>query len=325
MKCRFFLFILLFFLNSLGNRWVHPVKNGIPTPTTYLFAPGLFQSEVAISRYCTVYAASTGELFTCAHQFAVINPLYCYSCNFSEIKPHYDKNKCDDFLLSWWSFCLSFFFYLVAKGRNIIDKISVEDKIFYGLSTHKLDAAAINIGQELDVQLFSDFYDEHVKTLHQGQDVVLYGFSRGAATIFNFMATVYSKKTKDKKRVKAVVLEACFDSVQSLAHSLSLNWFCDLFPAYNKEGIEPIKVVHNFPKDVPILFVTSLEDEIVPHQCVSNMYNLLKKYGHKEVYLLELCNSRHTRYMMTSEKEKTAYFTAVHTFYKECGLSYILS
>ena len=72
--------------------------------------------------------------------------------------------------------------------------------------------------------------------------------------------------------------------------------------------------------DIPLLFVTSLKDGLVPPQGTMSLYNLLKARGFKKIHLLVLKKSIHPCYMISHDDDRTLYETVVHAFYKHYGL-----
>ena len=88
-------------------------------------------------------------------------------------------------------------------------------------------------------------------------------------------------------------------------------------------GIAPIKLVSEFPKDTPVVFITSKIDEEVPYECTKNLAQALANAGHNEVYIIELEKSRHSWYAMDNAQDIELYLTAMHAIYKHYELPYI--
>jgi hypothetical protein len=135
-------------------------------------------------------------------------------------------------------------------------------------------------------------------------------------------------------KVKLVVLEACFDSVSSAAHNSGLffGWqklektFVKKLSAltqFKDEGIAPIKLIADFPEQVPVLFVTSKKDHIVPIDSVSKVVCALRQRGKNPVYMLVLEHSSHPKYMMDDKKDTENYRDCLHALYKYLNLPYI--
>ena len=330
-----FFFVILFLVTtvSIGADWVHPVHDGVTAPTYFLFSPGLFQNETAICRYCTYYCSSEKDYFICEHATNLINACHCTAINFAEIFFKIQDNE---------SYSVRLMSDIVSRLLTIMRNIRHFSNPIYKIRSscnnqplhHMINIKRVNVGQECDIDLLSKYYDDVVNRLAPQQAVVLYGFSRGAVTIFNFLCTKYREKAD--KRVGAVVLEACFDTFKnSLYHVFPtgkklglcdtiLQVFCLLFPEYKVNGMEPRDMLGRFPHDIPILFVTSKKDEIVPFYSVKNLYKRLRFNGYSNVYYCELNDSSHSRYTATSACDVERYTSAVHSFYRQYNLSYCL-
>jgi hypothetical protein len=71
---------------------------------------------------------------------------------------------------------------------------------------------------------------------------------------------------------------------------------------------------------LPILFVHSHKDKVVPIKSSQRLYLLLKMLGHEHVYLLELNAGLHGKLIIGPEAE--TYQNVVHAFYKKYNLAY---
>ena len=285
-------------------------------PTSYLFAHGLSASERQAIKYFQEYQPSTGDRLSIENlNFNVMqNP--CTSFNFPEIV--LTQNGDTD---GWLHPC----------GRNGIGKLIALAEAYRAfrlegmslerscsditLEGHSVDLRKVNLGQDDDIAALASAYDKHVKQ-YPVHNVVLYGVSRGSAATFNFLATTY--KTKERQQVKAAVLESCFASFD---YSPKMQWLFSKISVYDPQGIAPIKVIDKFPKDIPVLLVTSLSDPRVPSYSTRQLYHALKQAEHPAVYLLELQHGTHPNYMFHPEDRKR-YETTVHAFYKKYNLDH---
>jgi len=164
---------------------------------------------------------------------------------------------------------------------------------------------------------------------------ILFGISRGASTIINFLAKYKSGKTKSDK-VKAVILESPFDHMESI---IMKHWFIELLaklPFLNKEriynifckitqykdnGAHSINLVDKIDKNIPVMFVCSKSDKSVPYLATIKLYKKLIQSGHKKAHLLQLPNGRHAR-LLQDGKNGEKYQNVIHAFYKKYGLKH---
>lgn len=285
------------------------------TGISYIFAPGLTSYETQLARYLPEFKSFTGEKVSCSKGIHAIGDSVT-TCRFSEIKlkntKSYFKNPLD--------FITSFFIGL--RDRKFPTQVKKDaHEIEYTLNSPAINFFNINLGQNTDIEMLKNTYQQHLEKF-PNQKVILYGTSRGAATVFNFMAKYRPAE------VIAIVLEGIYDEVDHLlketcgyfngiAHS-----FIRLFTAYEANGISPIKSIKDFPKDIPILIISSKRDGTVPFPCAKNMYKQLKIAGHNNVHFLKLKNSSHDSYSFQNDKDRELYEQVIHTFYKHYNLPY---
>lgn len=198
-----------------------------------------------------------------------------------------------------------------------------------------------NLGQDADVLTLKRAL-EKLKAENPNIEVVLYGVSRGASTIINFLAQ-YNKEcetqTSALPRIRAVVLESPYDDIASVARYLAQRTYIDtlpygniyghqavhaiigtLFINYNKNGLSPIKSAPKIPKNIPVLIICSEQDQLVPWHSSYALYQEFKNTGHEDAHVLKLKKGLHAK--LLSGPEGTRYQQAVHAFYKQYGLPY---
>ena len=175
------------------------------------------------------------------------------------------------------------------------------------------------IGQDDDMQRLSDIIDACP------QDVVLFGESRGASTIINYLGSALAQPEK----VKAVILDSPFDTlIHVLSHRMK-RYFADKFIdpktvekllpflcwKYKLDGIQPIHAIKNISREIPILLICSREDTQVPWKSSHLLYKELRKKGHEKVFVYSVAYGSHGRIMQG--KAKKFYRKVVHAFYKK--------
>lgn len=183
-------------------------------------------------------------------------------------------------------------------------------------NNQSIDRSQVNLAQENDINALA-------KACSDFDNVVIVGVSRGAATAITYCGT------KNPKNIKALILEAPFDTVENIikhqvdqsknkqqAYEIfSSQWS---FPLYNKNGIKPDNVIANIDKNIPVLLIHSKTDGLISIESSINLHNKLKQAGHKHVYLLKLDSGQHANYQLGADALK--YQETVHAFYKRCGI-----
>ncbi len=218
-------------------------------------------------------------------------------------------------------------FWLVARRAshwyNGISMEPLEGHSGTGRSiwTHAIKLRLMSLGQERDVA------EHHTRVSlcradHPDAHMVIYGVSRGALTSF------IAHATHQYEGVRALVLEGCPDSIPnvvqeslgSLVHYLyqkAIRFICE----HDPNGISALACVEQFPHDVPVLFVTSEKDTVVPASCTQRLARALADTGHPHVYCLVLKNSSHEGYAYDDPDDARNYQSVAHAFYKKHGIS----
>ena len=295
--------------------------------TAYLFVPGLFSTERWTSRYTEKFTMSTDETAFCETSLGVLSGASTYSCNFGEIVVPSERKKRNLLLHSQIASLI-----LGLKRNFYFDecKTKVTGKPLRESITNSLiDFSTFNLGGVADVEILSKRYQEVQKDY---DNVVLYSVSRGTRALNLFLTGPYLKLDKSKQKVKAAVFEGAIDSIEHVLNTatyfhypnkvLPLQKMLSWFTGYEVPTIhdEPIGRVNLFPKDIPVLYVTSKADCLDPPECTKKIANALAKSGHTNVYLRELEKSSHPNYMWDDKDDREKYQRIVNAFYKKYGL-----
>lgn len=199
--------------------------------------------------------------------------------------------------------------------------------ILHTFPSYRIHLSSMNFGQWLDLEKLKTAFSYHEQQF--SDTTIAYGVSRGAGCLFNALAL----RTIPVASFKGVILEGCFDAIEhvldttttqflhNLPKSFLKNGFKSVYKKYDSKGPRPIDLVEKYPLDIPTLFITSFNDRLVSPQLTINLFNQLKKLGHKSVYLAILQHSPHREYMK-HEKDRSMYQAAVHAFYKICGIEH---
>lgn len=165
------------------------------------------------------------------------------------------------------------------------------------------------------------------RACNYSQPVILYGLSRGASVIVN----VVGYKVADKHKlpnIKAIVLESPFahseDIVQGYAKQFKIPPFFmrflikRFFKEYDKKRNAPIDWVSYIPQDIPVLFICTTQDTIVPVESTRKLYKKLKESGHKKVHILEVPEGIHANIVWGMYGRE--YHTVLQAFYRAYDL-----
>lgn len=325
-------------LISNEDIWINPGQKNVRT----VFYQGMFSSQTQGAKYTGSrgFTATTGELVTNPHAIEVIQHLY--------VKPEIDEiipASTQPLKFSDISLHPKVIFYGLC--RQLAHRASRYAHHSYGtlikgepsgnetIAAHAIDLSKINVAQQGDLE-------NHKRRLQSCRnefpedDIIAYGVSRGAATTFQSLATLHQQHSDDLKAVKLCILEGCFDSVPNIMKKryprlfnspLIENFLMALaawVTSFKKEGTSPIEMVAAFPQHIPVAFITSAEDKEVPAESTRNLAQALARAGHQHVYLLELQNSSHPRYMFDDAADTELYKHFIHALYAENNLPHIV-
>lgn len=158
--------------------------------------------------------------------------------------------------------------------------------------------------------------------------LVLFGRGRGAATLLVAL-THLSQEAELLKYVRLVILEAPFASLPSLLLDALPGASTGLVPymlrllsfvtQYREEQMTARDAVESkaFPLHVPLLFVTSKKDRVVPRSNTEILIDALKQRQHAALHHLELKHSGHHRMALDAKEDQEAYHTEVHQLYRK--------
>ena len=289
--------------------WVHPSECDVRT----IFYQGVNASQTQVSKYTGLrgFIATTGEHVVCKSGFDVIEHPFIGK----ELEEVHLKKICDHHRKKIKAFfkhpVLAFQQSFNSLFENQVFGITIKPASQNQKETvggHSVHINAMCLAQNADIAEHQKRYDLCVKE-YPDSDLILYGVSRGAATTFN--ACAYNQY--DTQKIRLIVLEACFDSVAGAVHNspLFLKWkalekvFLKTVMShtqFQEQGIAPINMVDKFPENVPVIFITSARDCIVPIASVQRVVDALKKRGKNPIYMLVLKHSSHPKYMMDEQR-----------------------
>ena len=205
---------------------------------------------------------------------------------------------------------IHFFNYPSSSDVHVI-----QDKSNASLVKGKLSPKKASLAQHIEIETLR----EQIEKI--SGDCILFGRSMGAATVITYMAE------HKPKNVKAIVLEAPFDTVENvIRHKIG---FWNIFglgtlylkythPEYVFSGVKPGHVAHLVDSSIPILFVHSKKDAFVPLECSRTMYKIIKANGNTKAHIFELKEAKHNNAGISSDAAD--YQRVVHAFYKNYGL-----
>ncbi len=299
-------------------------------PTTehisYLYAPGMMNTELGMGRYCPEFTASTGEKVTWRSGGQVIGQPHS-----AVVFPEIDLRKPDYFTINPIMMLINGMRQDLAPLALRFMKDGLDFTVIdnpdspLSIANYSFNFGKANLGQKNDIKTLHKAYNNHIER-YPNTGVIMYGDSRGAATIFNFIAL------HKPQQVKAAVLDGIFDNIP---HTVKHFAYTDkraceedrlysivrfMMGSYKHDGINQRECAEIIADDIPLLMVISLKDGLVAPQSAFYLYNRLRDRGHQKIHLLVLKRALHPAYMITDAQDKKVYETVVHAFYKKYNL-----
>lgn len=315
---------LLFQTSHTPYAWIHPTGKVVPT----IFFQGITESQLQVIRYLSddLFISTTNETFkrSPTKHIPVIHTPWI-APELPEVVPYGQADASNFFVKRIMNYFHDLTENRMQDADIVLHDLSTTETPQSSLCKHSIHIHKVNLGQADDIA-------NHLEKYYACQDhfgkisVILYGVSRGAATTFNALSTypdIY------QEYVKAVILESPFDSISDVLqqrfpyqHRI-ITWLLSCYTAYNCKGPFPIQLVATFPPSIPVLFITSSQDKMVPQERTEALARALAQRKKNDVYLLKLSSSHHARYMFDSSEDARIYRDVVHAFYHMYGLPYI--
>ncbi len=134
------------------------------------------------------------------------------------------------------------------------------------IPTHAIRFWKVDIGQSSDS---NEWVARYCEAWAPKEPVIFFGVSRGA--LVTFKKAYFLAKTEVPK---LVILEGCPDSIPNVIEARygsiiggAIEWALQLFTRYNAKRARlnsALSCVDDFPRDVPVAFITSEKDTTVP-------------------------------------------------------------
>lgn len=156
------------------------------------------------------------------------------------------------------------------------------------------------------------------------QLTILAGSSRGASTV---LCAVSQMSREQQDEIGLVVLEGAFDTVPNTAHARFgtgigsfLTWVLGWATAYDPAAPTPLDLVKSFPAHVPVAFITSKADTVVPmaHTLALRDAVVAARGGDTtHVHTLVLEKSGHSSYVNQDLGDQTLYRAFMDSLYRK--------
>ncbi len=191
-------------------------------------------------------------------------------------------------------------------------------RLIKGAKSYYIRFSKVNLAGKNDVlQHQKALYSCIKKNDGKKKKIVLFGCSKGASLT---LTSVSLMEKKLKSKISLVILEAPFDSIENFLKKKSFlssipMLFLKIFTDYKNEYTTPEEATRNFPLNIPVVFVTSKCDEIMPLECTTNLIKILKDRGHPNVHHLDLDKSHHSQMSIGNAEDQLKYKKFLENLY----------
>lgn len=181
----------------------------------------------------------------------------------------------------------------------------------------------VSFGQDSELRRLYNIH-QSTRQRYPQRKAVLFGVSRGAATVLNYLALYHPHD------VAAAAVEAPYDHPFTVCRYLIKQWNLSalpgiqrvgqmimqkLFSHFDPLGQQPITTVALIDPQVPVLFVHSLEDELVPFECSVRLVARMRQAGHEKTQLCLITHGEHANVLWGKDG---AYYEQMVTHFYEC-------
>lgn len=185
-------------------------------------------------------------------------------------------------------------------------------------------------------------FDHHKKDIGQIHDItklkeqirpdenyILYGHSRGGATILSYLAQ------NNPTNIQAIVIDAApadvIDRVDEIQYEVGAcifrtrphkEWIVrQLYPGYPKDSRPPVETIADIKnKELPVFLVHSENDEIVNVRAAWKIYKAFQQAQFSHAYICTLQHGGHSG--NAREADSHTYKSALHSVYKKHGFKH---
>lgn len=200
---------------------------------------------------------------------------------------------------------------------------------------HAPNISEISIGQETDLLSLQRKYESWKKRQDRTEGFIGYAVSKGTIPFLTYQEVL--------SEMRLLVLEGAVDSIPNVLpkrifntvksetvakHVMTVvNSAFSFFEKkkvfkYSSTGSSPLDCVERFPQNVPIVFISSKKDEVVPFENTKRIAQALKDRGKNDVYFIELEHSRHAYYTTDHPDDIRMYRTCLHAVFELLGLKH---
>lgn len=187
------------------------------------------------------------------------------------------------------------------------------------IEPHSVNWKKVSIGGDLDVKHHQKHLIEAIKNKKEHEKLVVFGFSRGASTT---LVSVSTLPLKYSNKIDLIIVESPFTSITDLFEwkgSFFIDKTLSSFTSYDPNQLSPIKAIETLPLTIPIGFIMSKGDTVVP---MSNTQKLIKKLherGHQNIHVCILEKSPHSSMSIHNIEDQKRYIKFVEEMYHLIG------
>lgn len=269
--------------------------------THFLFVPGTNSYLPQLARYSddVVFVDDTGTLQKIKHT----NPYPFIKDNYTCVKfPEFDID------LPKRNQILGFLGHIGCKFKDYITYTDSKGLDFIPMMNRYC------LGQNDDIKCVQDGYEK----VDLDKKIIAFGVSRGVPAIINWYAS-----SEQKPKINGFIFEGGPSTLANIVkYSTGINrYYYELIEKiapyvtrYDPNGQNALEEVTKLPHDVPILFISSVNDYVVPWKTSFELYEKLCASGYTNVQFVLLEKSAHNGYIVDDPNDRQKYIDAITEF-----------
>jgi hypothetical protein len=177
-----------------------------------------------------------------------------------------------------------------------------------------------NVGGNADLEHYLIHFREMLNRMPFHKKIVVYGPSRGASLT---LVAVSQLTPEEQARIALVIVEAPFDTFPNVLNAWPyLRYVAGIqlylisrFGLYEPSQLTPLDAITQISHKIPIAFITSECDTVVPKTCTQNLIDRLHESGHPLIHHCELQRSSHDGMSLEDKEDQQMYFDFMNALY----------
>lgn len=183
----------------------------------------------------------------------------------------------------------------------------------------------VDLGGKNDVKHHLKYFREMLKTIKDDEKVVIFGYCKGGATS---IVAITEMSPEEQSKISLVLIENIYTDILSFSRNSTaitskigkenarfLTSLFSIVSNFSFQDKSPIEAIKSFPRNIPIGFIGSKNDEHLGIYHMEKIVNLLRENGHEKVHVCVLDKSNHSETCVHNLEDQQKYLNFVNMLY----------